>query len=195
MRLLIFGLFIFLPLAGTQAQDLKGKNAIGAVAHATILSDEDGDEYLSMWTNPTWVHFYSDQSAWGAGVSYNYYRTTFAGERIGFHQFMLYPYWRHHYPFNEKTGIFIRAEAGVGYARQYEYVDDIERYNEWNLFTGARAGAYHFLTDRLSLELNWGDARYSHTIAKHSYGTGHKDALNLDLSFSSVSVGLLWYLK
>lgn len=197
MRLLISGLFIFLPLAGLHAQDLKGKNAIGALVGASFTSDEGGDENFTLTLNPAWVHFYSDRSAVGIGVWYNYFQTTYIindeSSKLGNHRFMLYPYWRHHYPFNEQTGLFLRAEAGVGYTRRHEYVADLEKYREWQLFAGGRAGFYHFLTDRLSLELNWGFLQYSHIIAKHSYGTGHSDAINLDLSMSSVSVGLLWY--
>ena len=192
MRFAILVLIIsIVHLKESVAQNLKGATSVSTSMSIYYYSSENTYKTWEFSINPAVAHYYSDRSAIGLGSFYNYNKSRFefdsSSAKQTSHQFSFYPFWRHHFGITDKTGVFVRVETGFVYTRPNKYE------NIWELNVGGRSGLYHFLTERLSFELMWAYMQYEHRITQRSSGNTKGDSFILNLSTSSVSIGLQYY--
>jgi len=190
MRWVVAILAIFSGTA-VVGQNLKGSKSVGAAFSVSYQKDDDLFKAWNVFVNPLVTRYYSDVSAAGVGLLYQYSRRRFSlgssSTLEANHQISIYPFWRHHYVVTEKAGAYIRMEAGFGYSHPSE-TEDI-----YDLRVGARSGLYYFLTDRWCMEFNWGYANLSHKIRHTSEGNFISDNANINLASSSINVAVQYF--
>lgn len=103
------------------------------------------------------------------------------------------PYWRYNFPYGERLGLFGLMGPYAGQS-SYESDDYTSSTLEWGAL--GRAGAYWFPTDRVSLEMDFGDASFEwRRLKANNSVTTRTKRLHASLSASSVNFTLLYHFK